>query len=213
MNTPQILPQPHSTYQLLLDAGRTWPDGVATRWIPDPAAYTDCLTWTYADLAGTVTPIANALVALGVRRPDADTLSAPNTSMLYATSLAAQAAGIAAPVNPALSDDHLAGLIRRAQSRVVVTAGPELNDQLWRRMLEVAHRAGVSAVLALRPDGARGAPPPLPADGPAGLTVAYLVKRSFAVAPGVHTITIAVLGQGGTSSSGTLVALVKLVVR
>jgi fatty-acyl-CoA synthase len=176
MNTPEILPQPASTYQLLLDAARTWPDSVATQWLPDPGAYTDCLAWTYAGLAGTVTQIANALIALGVRRPDAVTLSAPNTSMLYATTLAAQAAGIAAPVNPALSDDNLAGLIRRAQSRVVVTAGPELNEQLWRRMLAVAERAGVSAVLALRPDRARGDPPALPADGPAdpGLTVAYL---------------------------------------
>ena len=176
MNTPEILPQPASTYQLLLDAARTWPDSVATQWIPDPGGYTRCLAWTYADLAGTVTQIANALTALGVRRTDAVTLSAPNTSMLYATTLAAQAAGIAAPVNPTLSDDHLAGLIRRAQSRVVVTAGPELNEQLWRRMLAVARRAGVTAVLALRPDGARGDPPVLPTDGLAGpdLTVAYL---------------------------------------
>jgi fatty-acyl-CoA synthase len=176
MNTPEILPQPASTYQLLLDAARTWPDSVATQWIPDPGGYTRCLAWTYADLAGTVTQIANALTALGVRRTDAVTLSAPNTSMLYATTLAAQAAGIAAPVNPTLSDDHLAGLIRRAQSRVVVTAGPELNEQLWRRMLAVARRAGVTAVLALRPDGARGDRPVLPTGGLAGpdLTVAYL---------------------------------------
>ena len=176
MTTTGILPQPASTYQLLLDAARTWPDSVATQWIPDPSDYTRCLAWTYADLAGTVTQIANALTALGVRRPDAVTLSGPNTSMLYATTLAAQAAGIAAPVNPTLSDDHLAGLIRRAQSRVVVTAGPELDEQLWRRMLAVARRAGVTAVLALRPDGARGDPPVLPTDGLAGpdLTVAYL---------------------------------------
>jgi fatty-acyl-CoA synthase len=176
MTTTGILPQPASTYQLLLDAARTWPDSVATQWIPDPGDYTRCLAWTYADLAGTVTQIANALIALGVRRTDAVTLSAPNTSMLYATTLAAQAAGIAAPVNPTLSDDHLAGLIRRAQSRVVVTAGPELNEQLWRRMLVVARRAGVTAVLALRPDRARGDPPVLPTDGLAGsdLTVAYL---------------------------------------
>jgi 2-keto-4-pentenoate hydratase/2-oxohepta-3-ene-1,7-dioic acid hydratase in catechol pathway len=176
MTATGILPQPASTYQLLLDAARTWPDSVATQWIPDPGDYTRCLAWTYADLAGTVTQIANALTALGVRRADAVTLSAPNTSMLYATTLAAQAAGIAAPVNPTLSDDHLAGLIRRAQSRVVVTAGPELSEQLWRRMLAVARRAGVTAVLALRPDGARGDPPVLPTDGLAGpdLTVAYL---------------------------------------
>ena len=141
MTTPEILlPLPASTYQLLMDAARTWPDSVATQWIPNPADYTAVRTWTYAELAGTVTRIANALTALGVRRPDAVTLSAPNTSMMYATTLAAQAVGIAAPVNPTLSDDHLAGLIRRAQSRVIVTAGPELNEQLWRRMLAVARR-------------------------------------------------------------------------
>ena len=175
MTKPDLLPQPASTYHLLLDAARAWPDRAATQWVPSPACYTSCLTWTYADLAGTVTRIANGLRALGVRRPDAVTLSAPNTAMLYAATLAAQAAGIAAPVNPALSDEHLAGLIRRAQSRIVVTAGPELDEHLWRRMLPVASRAGVTAVLALRPDGAAGTPPPLPggADS-AGLTVAYL---------------------------------------
>ena len=50
MTTKQILPQPESTYQLLLDAARAWPDHVATQWIPDPANYTPCLTRTYADL-------------------------------------------------------------------------------------------------------------------------------------------------------------------
>jgi fatty-acyl-CoA synthase len=176
MTAPEILPPPASTYQLLLDAARTWPDGAATQWIPNPSAYTSYVTWTYADLAGTVTQIANALTALGVRRPDAVTLSAPNTSMLYAATLAAQAVGIAAPVNPALSDEHLAALIRRAGSRVVVTAGPELNEQLWQRMLHVAGSAGVTAVLAIRPDGADGDPPELPTYGPAdtGVTVAYL---------------------------------------
>ena len=49
-----------------------------------------------------MTRIANALTALGVRREDAVTLASVNTSMLYAATLAAQAAGIAAPVNPAL---------------------------------------------------------------------------------------------------------------
>ena len=176
MTTTGILRQPASTYQLLLDAARTWPDGIATQWIPDPGAYTDGLAWTYTGLAGTVTQIANALTALGVRRADAVTLSAPNTSMLYAATLAAQAVGIAAPVNPALSDEHLTALIRRAGSRIVVTAGPELNEQLWQRMLQAGSTAGVTAVLAIRPDGADGVPPALPTHGQAttGMTVAYL---------------------------------------
>ena len=179
MTTKEILPLPASTYQLLLDAARAWPDGIATQWIPDPADYTRCLAWTYAELAGTVTRIANALTALGVRRGDAVTLASANTSMLYAATLAAQAVGIAAPVNPALSGERIAELIRRTGSRVLVAAGPELDPQLWPRLLEVARQAGMTAVLALRPDGAHGAPPALdPASdgGPDGRgpVVAYL---------------------------------------
>jgi len=54
----EILPQPASTYQLLLDAARTWPDSVATQWIPDPGDYTRRVTWTYTGLAGTATGFA-----------------------------------------------------------------------------------------------------------------------------------------------------------
>jgi fatty-acyl-CoA synthase len=171
MTTKEILPLPESTYQLLLDAARTWPDGIATQWIPDPADYTRCLDWTYTELAGTVTQIANALTSLGVRREDAVTLSSVNSSMLYAATLAAEAAGIAAPVNPALSAERIAELIRRTGSRVLVAAGPELDPQLWQRLLGVAHQAGMTAVLALRPDGTHSDPPPLLGDAPAGGTL------------------------------------------
>ena len=181
MTTKEILPQPESTYQLLLDAAGARPDGIATQWVPDPADYARCLSWTYAELAGTATRIANALIALGVRRGDAVTLAGVNTSMLYAATLAAQAAGIAAPVNPALSGERITELIRRTGSRVLVAAGPELDPQLWPRLLEVARQAGMTAVLALRPDGAHGVPPALDGNAPAGgapdgrpLTVAYL---------------------------------------
>ncbi len=173
----KMLPEPTSIYQLLLDAADAWPDDIATQWIPDPGDHTRCLSWTYAELAGTVTRIANALTALGIRRQDAVTLSSANTSMLYAATLAAQAAGIAAPVNPALSAERIAGLIRRTGSRVLIAAGPELDPQLWPRLLEVARQADMTAVLALRPDDAHGVPPALGGTGdPAGHgpLVAYL---------------------------------------
>ena len=188
MTTHETMPLPASVYQLLLDAADTWPDGIATQWIPDPADHTRCLSWTYAELAGTATRIANALTALGVRRQDAVTLASVNTSMLYAATLAAQAVAIAAPVNPALSGERMAELVRRTGSRVMVAAGPELDPQLWARLVEVAGQAGMTAVLALRPDGAHGDPPALGGTGDPdghGPVVAYL-EEMIAGQPSGH---------------------------
>jgi fatty-acyl-CoA synthase len=213
-----ILPRPASTYQLLLDAAAAWPDGIATQWIPDPADHTRCLSWTYAELAGTVTRIANALTALGVRRPDAVTLSSVNPSMLYAATLAAQAAGIAAPVNPALSAERIAGLIGRTGSRVLVAAGPEFGTQLWPRLLGAARQAGLTAVLALRPDDAHGVPPALGGTGDPdgrGPLVAYL-DEMIAGQPSGHLTSAdlpaagdlaAFVHTGGTTGAPKVAAL------
>jgi fatty-acyl-CoA synthase len=161
-----------STYDLLAEAARTWPDATATQWIPDPADHLRCLALSYADLAGAVTRIANGLAGIGVRRGDAVTLCGPNSSRLLAATLAAQAAGIAAPVNPALSAERIAGLIGRTRSQVLVAAGPEADPELWQRLTGVARRAGMRAIVALRPDGAAGEPPALRSEP--GLAARYL---------------------------------------
>ena len=163
---------PESTYGLLASAARAWPDAVAAQWIPDPADYVRCQACTYAELAGTVTRIANGLARLGIGREDAVTLCGPNCSGLLAATLAAQAAGIAAPVSPALGADQVAALIGRTGSPVLIAAGPQADPGLWQRLTAVARQARMRAVIALRPDGAAGVPPALDA-GP-GLPVMYL---------------------------------------
>jgi fatty-acyl-CoA synthase len=163
---------PESTYELLASAARAWPDAVATQWIPEPADYARCREVTHAELAGTVTRIANGLARLGIGREDAVTLCGPNCAGLLAATLAAQAAGIAAPVSPALGADQIAGLIRRTGSPVLIAAGPEAEPELWQRLTVVARWARMRAVIALRPDGAAGVPPALYA-GP-GLQALYL---------------------------------------
>jgi fatty-acyl-CoA synthase len=163
---------PESTYGLLASAACAWPDAVAAQWIPDPADYARCQAWTYAELAGTVARIANGLARLGIGRDDAVTLCGPNSSGLLAATLAAQAAGIAAPVSPALGPDQIAGLLGRTGSPVLIAAGPEADPALWQRLTAVARQARTRAVIALRPDGATGVPPALDA-GP-GLTAQYL---------------------------------------
>lgn len=165
---PGVLPLPTSTYQLVMDAAARWPDAPATQWIADPARPEHCVSWTYAKLAESVTRIANAFTALGVGRDDAVTLCGVNTAALYAATLAAEAVGIAAPVNPALQGERIVELVRRTGSRVLVAAGPELNAAGWQGMLRVAGSCGMDAVLALRPDGPTGPRPPLTTEGASG---------------------------------------------
>ncbi|HEX9033649.1 MAG TPA: acyl-CoA synthetase [Streptosporangiaceae bacterium] len=165
-------PPAESTYDLLTEAARTWPDAVATQWIPDPSDYARCLAWTYAEMAATVTRIANGLADLGVGRRDSVALCGPNSSGLLAATLAAQAAGIAAPVNPALGTEQIAGLIARTGSQVLVAPGPEADPELWARLTGVARQSGIRAIIALRPDGAKGEPPA--PDTMPGLQTCYL---------------------------------------
>jgi fatty-acyl-CoA synthase len=203
---------PESTYGLLTSAARTWPDAVATQWIPDLADYARCQAWTYAELAAAVTRTANALTALGVRRADAVTLCGPNSSGLLAATLAAQAAGIAAPVNPALSAERIAGLIRLTRSQVLIAAGPEADPELWQRLTGMARRAGIRAIVALRPDGAAGEPPDLRSEP--GLTARYLADlahgqpsdRLDGIAPPRAADLAAFVHTGGTTGAPKIAA-------
>jgi fatty-acyl-CoA synthase len=201
-----------STYELLRQAARTWPDGIATQWIPDPTDHLRCVALTYAELASAVTRIANGLAALGVRRADAVTLCGPNSSGLLAATLAAQAAGIAAPVSPALSADRIAGLIGRTRSQVLIAAGPEADPELWQRLTGIALQAGMRAIIALRPDGARGVPPAL--DGEPGLAAWYLDELAngqpsedlAAISPPVAGDLAAFVHTGGTTGAPKIAA-------
>jgi fatty-acyl-CoA synthase len=203
---------PESTYGLLASAACTWPGAVATQWIPDPADYARCREYTYAELAGTVTRIANGLARMGIGREDAVTLCGPNCSGLLAATLAAQAAGIAAPVSPALGADQIAGLIGRTGSPVLIGAGPEADPGLWQRLTAVARRARMRAVIALRPDGAAGVPPALDA-GP-GLPALYVEELAdgqpagdlAGIRPPVAADLAAFVHTGGTTGAPKVAA-------
>ena len=163
---------PASTYAALVRAAELWPDRKAATVLPDAVRYDEPVVLTFAELAGRVTRAANALIALGVSRTDPVALVSVNCVELMVTTLAAQAAGIAAPVNPALVGDHLADLLQRGGARVLVAAGPELDARVWASCRSAATTLGLSTLLALRPTGATGTGPELePLDG---LVVAYL---------------------------------------
>ena len=149
---------PGTTYELLVRAARLWPDRVALSVLPDGGRWEHPVERTYAELLRDVHRYANVLHTLGVRRTDAVALLAPNCDQLVTATLAAELAGIAAPINSGLSEEHIAELLRRSGARILVAAGPDLAPEVWERARELAPDAGIEGLLALSATGADPAP-------------------------------------------------------
>lgn len=163
---------PETTYALLARAATLWPDQVAISVLPDANRWQEPARRTFAELLADVHRYANLLHDHGVRRTDAVALMAPNCAELITATLAAQLAGIAAPLNGSLSSAHLGELVRRSGARVLITAGPELAPATWTTAHELAATGMLDTVLVMRPTGATDAPEPLPVLP--GVTVGYL---------------------------------------
>ncbi|CAN5671827.1 acyl-CoA synthetase [soil metagenome] len=163
---------PQSTYALVERAEAFWPDSPAMTLISSAEDCLDSTTWTFSDLAHRIRSLMALLRGRGVSRDDAVALIAPNTGMLAAATLAAQTVGIAVPLNPAQSVDRITALLRRADAKIIIAAGPELAADTWDKTLSAAAACQISTVFALRPDDAHGSAPPL--SGLRGVTVTYL---------------------------------------
>ncbi|MFJ6393368.1 acyl-CoA synthetase [Streptomyces sp. NPDC091972] len=200
---------PDSTYALLARAARLWPQRTATSVLPDATRWREPATRTFAGLLADVHRYANLLRELGVRRGDAVALMSPNCDDLVPATLAAQLAGIAAPLNGALSVSHLTALLRRSGARILITAGPELAPTVWDTARALAGQ--LDTLLVLRPTGATGAPPPLP--DVAGVRVAHLHDLAadsdpdtFTGAPPRSSDLAALFHTGGTTGAPKLAA-------
>jgi fatty-acyl-CoA synthase len=167
---------PDTTYGLLARAAARWPGRTAITVLADAARWREPLQRSFAEQLADVHRYANLLHQLGVRRGDAVALMAPNCAELITATLAAQLAGIAAPLNGALSRAHLAELLHRSGARVIVAAGPELAPAVWATAQDLAGDRVLDAVLVLRPSAPAGPPPTLPAID--GVLVGYLDELS-----------------------------------
>ena len=132
---------------------------------------------TFAGLLADVHAYANVFHTHGVRRGDAVALLAPNCDELVTATLAAELAGIAAPVNGGLTKETVQELLARSGARVLVTAGPELAPDVFTTATELAAAGDVDALLVLRPTASDGpGPDPLPTVD--GVHVAYLATAA-----------------------------------
>ncbi len=152
---------PASTYAALARAAELWPDRTAAICLPDAERWEEPSGRTFAELLADVHRAAGVLAGFQVRRRTAVALLSPNCEELLTAVLAAETAGIAAPINPGLASEHVIELVRLASARVIVAAGPELDPAAWEVAREAAQAVSAVALLALRPTGADGAAPAL----------------------------------------------------
>ena len=202
---------PGTTYELLAGAAGRWPERVALSVLPDGDRWQQPAERTYAELLMDVHRYANVLHELGVRRTDGVALLAPNCDELVTATLAAELAGIAAPINSALSRQHIAELLRRSGARVLVAAGPDLAPDVWDNARDIALEAGMEMLLALRPTVSSAAEAGLaPIDG---LRVGYLSALAteqphdrFVGEPPSGSDLAALFHTGGTTGTPKLAA-------
>jgi fatty-acyl-CoA synthase len=174
---------PATTYELLARAATLWPERPAMSFIPDAARWEQTSTRTFSALASDVHRAAHVLSGLGVGRRDAVALLSPNCEQLVSALLAAEAVGVAAPINPSLATEHAQHLLELSRARVIVAAGPELDPGIWELGRKLVSATHATALVALRPVLAKGPAPELePVDG---VQVAYLEDLA-ATAPSHH---------------------------
>ncbi|MDA0166860.1 acyl-CoA synthetase [Solirubrobacter ginsenosidimutans] len=163
---------PASSYHALLRAAELWPQRPALHCLPDAERWEQPVSLTFADLAADVQRAASVFAGVGIGRRDAVAIVSVNCREMITAMLAAEAVGVAAPINPALAGEHAAGLVRLSGAKVIVAAGPELDEGIWSLARRLAAETRATALLALRPTAPVGPPPQL--EPLAGMTVAHL---------------------------------------
>ena len=180
--------------------------------LPDAERWEQPSTWTFAEFAADVHRVAHVLSRLGVGRRDAVAIVSVNCQQLASVLLAAEAVGIAAPINPALSAEHAAAP-RRARLPPASSSPPARS---------LIRRRGTSRARSCHEPRRRrcwrcgrwlpvGDPPPLePLDG---ATVAYLEDLAadapadgLPAEPPVASDLASYLHTGGTTGTPKLAA-------
>ena len=202
---------PGTTYELLVRAARLGPDRVALSVLPDGDRWEQPTERTFAELLADMHRYANVFHALGVRRTDGVALLAPNCDELITATLAAELAGIAAPINSGLSAEHIAELLRRSGARVLVAAGSDIAPAVWDNARDIALEAGIETLLALRPTGGSAAEAELlPIDGVRVDHLSALAAEQphdrFVGEPPTATDLAALFHTGGTTGTPKLAA-------
>jgi len=140
---------PLSTWEALCRVTDRSGDARALTFFPTMEALQDAQSWSYQSFLAEVTRTANMLRAEGLGRGDVVAYLLPNLPQAHWTIWGGETAGIVMALNPALGADEIATLLRAAEARMLVAAGPQIAPEIWAKA-EAAARASQSLRLVLK---------------------------------------------------------------
>src|ERR1700758_3427306 len=147
-----------STYDALkLGAARN-PDAPALQFLANADPADTPIVISYRDFLARVTQAANMFSALGVGKDDVVSFLLPLVPDAFVTLFAAEAAGIANPVNPLLEPHQIAEILEAANTKVLVALGPMPGTDIWQKVEQVRGKLKhLKAIVQLGPgDPAHG---------------------------------------------------------
>jgi fatty-acyl-CoA synthase len=126
-----------STYEALQAGAALNPDLPAVHFLQTGELEEAPLTLTYRQWMGRVTQTTNLLHDLGVRPVDVVSFMLPLLPQSFMVLFGAQGAGIVNPVNPMLEVGQIAGIVKTAGAKVLVTLGPMPGVEIWEKSQQV----------------------------------------------------------------------------
>lgn len=159
----QALPV-QSTYEIFCNSAHAFGDKTALSFLPSADPADEPVRWSYAQLLAGIHQTANLLHDLGVEPGDAVAVLLPGCLEYHLALWGGEAAGIVQPLNPLLTPEKLASMMRLARAKVLIAYGEDGDSGFWTKAMGLRSQVPtLRTLLRVAPHGeAPGAAGPLP---------------------------------------------------
>ena len=140
-----------STYEIFAESARAFEDKTALTFLRTGDPQDDPIRWSYRQLFEGITRTANLLNGLGIGPGDAVAALLPGCLEYHLVLWGGAAAGIVQPLNPLLSLEKLAELLRAADAKILIAYGAEEDAGYWSKAMALRDALGRLKVVRVAP--------------------------------------------------------------